>query len=255
MVLTELLSLHFVRSNEKQWHQVGLAVPQPQNCSGQEGTCEFCSCPSKQGSLSHHAQESQWENKLTTTGFPTLPITPFLPFQKLWAPQHPGFVYTMSTPLCMQATLNSILCFHGNGRGCISNPPVWAILTPASAALNPGWEQQSTDVNSNHGAHSWAPLCPLCSTMHPSRVTITVIQLVLLKKTKPKPHEGPCQYLFLEGRLVWVNKITIRTPGFTIALWASLLPVQGNDLKPWGEGKEICSSSTASLIKATEQLS
>lgn len=31
------------------------------------------------------------------------------------------------------------------------------------------------------------PLCPLCSNMHPSRVTITLIQLVLLKKkTKTK---------------------------------------------------------------------
>lgn len=104
-------------------------------------------------------------------GFPTVPITPFLP----------RFVYTVSTTFCMQATFNCILCFHGNGRGCISNPLglAWAILT-----LLLHWEQQTSDVTSNHGATAEPPLCPLCSNMHPSRVTITLIQLVLLKTTE-----------------------------------------------------------------------
>lgn len=52
------------------------------------------------------------------------------------------------------------------------------------------------------------PLCPLCSTVHPSRVTITLIQLVLLKKN-PKSQQKQlwrAMSILISGRKVSLSQ-------------------------------------------------
>lgn len=95
-------------------------------------------------------------------------------------------------------------------------------------------------------------MCPLRSSMHPSRMTIILIQLVLVKKKKYT--KGQCQYLFSRGRLVWVNKTAIRMWSFTQHFDFLLHCTHRNDPKLLREGKEIWTSSIVLLIKAKEQL-
>lgn len=236
MVLTELLSLHFVRSNQKQLHQVRRAVPQPQNCwrTARDLWVLLLSLKARL-TLSCRAQLSQWENKSNHNRIPHSPH------------------YTIPALLEAVDTTGLCSCLHhehhvmhaGNFK-----------LHPVFPWQREGLHQQSPGFNLGHPHLGFSctailagnskpvmspvsmvptaesPQCPLCSNMHPSCVTIALIQLMLLKKKIKQ--QKPCRAMSIltSGRKVSLSQ---QDNDQNMRLYNSILSLIAPNTQEWPE--------------------